>query len=254
MSQGPARFTTSKLEKDLQGCEKGDRHCHSRKRGERAVLPNGKVKVCHRPAGWGTDHAGTGTCRSHLGTARNHNTHAEADQVSMILSKYGEMRDIDPGSALLEEVRRTAGIVAWWERVVQGLDPETLTWGVSETTEEPGAAGESVIKEIRKRASPATALLQYQTERKHLVLVCKAALDAGISQRLIDVFTDVGQTFVSLFERVMEGLDLSAAQAMKVPELMTRELAGLAGDMRLLPGTVEEPEPHGGWKSWKPYP
>jgi hypothetical protein len=215
---------------DLGGCEK--RHCHSRRRDQKAVNPDGSVKVCHRPAGWGTDHVGIGTCKNHLGASRNHQTAADRKAVARVISTYGDPIDIDPGTALLEEVRRTAGHVAWLGRVIGDMDPVSLTWGRAETLERvEGDEAGPVLAEIRSKASVPTILAMYQTERAHLVRVSKAALDAGVSQRLLDVFTEVGTTYVAMFERVMEALDLTAAQAAMVPELMTRELRMIAGEV-----------------------
>lgn len=226
-------------ETDLEGCEKGPAHCHGRRRGIEAYTEAGYQRVCHRAAGHGTDHKGFGVCNLHGGSTAAGRKHAQKLRVAALLATlttYGDPVSIDPAQALLDEVQRTAGHVQWLGMCVAQLDPDELTWGKTSETEIPGSShpdgtelASAVVTEIKRSASPATILSMYQAERKHLVFVSKAALDAGASARLVEVFSEVGTTFVNMINRVMDQLELSPEQAAKLPALMTGELAAIRG-------------------------
>src|SRR5260221_8866784 len=98
---------------DLEGCTKGARHCHGRRRSGERLTEAGAVKVCHNPAGWKTTHPGFGRCKFHGGSAPSGIKAAERSMVAETLGTYGGPIDIDPAQALLTQVRRTAGHVQW---------------------------------------------------------------------------------------------------------------------------------------------
>src|SRR5438445_284324 len=102
-----------------------DPKCGSRKR-------DGSGDTCALPAGWGTDHVGIGKCRLHGGKTRTHQVAAQAEMVRQAVVTYGLPREVDPSQALLEEVHRTAGHVAWLAAKVAQLDEADLFWGVTE--------------------------------------------------------------------------------------------------------------------------
>src|SRR5260221_293017 len=213
---------------DLEGCTKGARHCHGRRRSGERLTEAGAVKVCHNPAGWKTTHPGFGRCKFHGGSAPSGIKAAERSMVAETLVTYGGPIDIDPAQALLTEVRRTAGNVEWLGRILAALPPEELTFGTYEVTDKPvpdpdGSVG-MVAEEIKRRAGAHMIVQLYQQERKHLVMVAKAAIDAGASQRMVDMFTEVGSAYISMIERVLDGLDLTPTQVARVPMLLTGEL------------------------------
>jgi hypothetical protein len=215
---------------DLEGCERGDYHCHGRRRGPDRLTPEGNQRVCHVRAGRGTNHLGIGVCKNHGGATRFQQTRADRIKVAASLATYGGPVDIDPAQALLTEVRRTAGHVEWLGRVLAAMPAEALTWGRYEVVDKPAAVPAPdgsvamVAEEIKSRAGANMVLQLYQQERKHLVLVAKAAIDAGASQRMVDMFTSVGAAYINMIERILDGLDLSEAQAARVPTLITGEL------------------------------
>lgn len=216
------------LPTDLEGCAKGDRHCHGKRRGPEKLTPEGRHRLCHLPAGHGTDHPGFGTCKRHGGSTRQSRLAAERQAVSGLLATYGEPIDVDPAQALLSEVQRTAGHVEWLGRILAALPPEELTFGRAEVVSRPAPSGDGsvymVAEEIKARAGAHQIVQLYQAERKHLVFVSKAAIDAGASMRMVEMFTEVGAAYVSMIERVLDALELSPAQAARVPQLLTGEL------------------------------
>ena len=73
-------------------------------------------------------------------------------------STYGKPLDVDPSTALLMEVHRSAGHVAWLNDAVS-TQPDVRTHEAQ------------VLVEL------------YRREREHLVRVCRGALDVGVAER-----------------------------------------------------------------------
>ena len=91
--------------------------------------------TCTRPAGWGTDHAGSGRCKLHGGCAPSGRIAAMNEAARQAVETYGLPRDISPTDALLEEVRYSAGHVAWLRAKVAEIEADDLVWGVTEETD-----------------------------------------------------------------------------------------------------------------------
>jgi len=77
---------------------------------------------CKKARGWGTGHVGFGRCRLHGGLSPSGIKAAGVQQARLAVRAYGLPREVDPHSALLEELHRTAGHVAWLGSQVAGLD------------------------------------------------------------------------------------------------------------------------------------
>jgi len=142
---------------------------------------NRQGQPCDLKAGWGTDHVGTGNCRKHGGNTPNGRRSAEKQIAREAVQTLGLPREIDPHDALLEEVYRTAGHVAWLGEVVAGIERESLVHGVVKTVQD--ARGGSV----EMRAAVNVWVRLYQDERDRLVRVAKAAVDAGVAERQVEI-------------------------------------------------------------------
>lgn len=151
--------------------------------------------------------AGDRRCAGHWGTGRGYAARrirnlaarvAERENdmkhdFSRDLAKYGPPIVVDPGVALLGEVHRTAGHVAYLERRVRELEESELVWSkVMESREEgqvPGGGGggggtiDVLRTEHRQEINKWWQL--YMSERKHLAQVSLAALKAGIEERRV---------------------------------------------------------------------
>lgn len=225
---------------DLEGCE--ENHCHGRKR-------DGTGKACHQPAGWGTDHAtnndgpGVGNCKLHGGSTRNARTAGRAAKARLAIERFGGSLDIDPATALLQEVQRSAATVAFIQMRVLELDDDQIVWGVVEETDKPptyGAGGEQTGggTEVKRKAQPNAWVILYQQERDRLARVCKAALDAGATKTLVEVYQQTASTYVQVLGRVLDkvilGLDLSDDLRTRALELVQpafeEELNGIGGE------------------------
>src|SRR5260221_239026 len=124
---------------DLEGCTKGARHCHGRRRSGERLTEAGAVKVCHNPAGWKTTHPGFGRCKFHGGSAPSGIKAAERSMVAETLVTYGGPIDIDPAQALLTEVRRPAGHVEWLRRILAAPPPREVDLRAYRGAGKPGS-------------------------------------------------------------------------------------------------------------------
>lgn len=145
------------------------------------------------------------------------------------VAAYGLPREVDPGQALLEEVHRTAGHVAWLGRVVAALDAGSLVWGVAEEIERPAGDSSPGGTEVKRKAAPAVWLEIYQTERKHLAAVSKAAIDAGVSERMVAAYEQLAASFVQAIEQVLDEIGLTVEQRRRVPAVLESRLRAIAG-------------------------
>jgi hypothetical protein len=181
-----------------------------------------KDGTCEQPAGWGTEHQGTGRCKLHGGCAPSSNVAAMVAQASEAVVTYGLPRDISPTDALLEEVRYSAGHVAWLREKVRELEDEDLVWGKTEEVDRVG--GEFPGTDTTHAAKPNVWLELYYRERKHLVDVTKAAISVGIEERRVRLAEAQGQLVAEVIRRILGRLDLSPGQSALVPKVVSEEL------------------------------
>jgi hypothetical protein len=86
---------------------------------------------------------------------------------------------VEPHEALLEEVHRAAGHVAWLGEVVGQLERSQVVHGITRTVQLPDGS-----RTVEARAAINIWVKLYQEERDRLVRVAKAAIDAGVEERL----------------------------------------------------------------------
>lgn len=159
--------------------------------------------ACKKPAGWGTPYK-TGRCRLHGGGTPTHLAAARAEQARRDVVTYGLPRDIDPAAALLEEVHRTAGHVAWLAAKIRELSESELTWGITQETEKTATLIPGT--DTKTAARPNVWLDLYHRERAHLVKVSKAAIDAGVSERLVRLAEKQGMALAEIIRRSADAL------------------------------------------------
>lgn len=174
---------------------------------------------CTLAAGWGTEHPGYGPCKHHFGATPMGRKGAAYDMAGELMVFYGQPLDTNPIDALLDEVRRTAGHVAY---LGQGISQFKLKMAVS------GAAAEL----------PPEAdgwLRMYQSERAHLVRVSEACLRAGIEERLVQIAEHQGAKLADAVEQILNELNLTPGQLARVPDVVPRVLQQLVtGPPKLL--------------------
>lgn len=171
-----------------------------------AVKPNGVP--CGLPAGYRTAHPGSGKCFHHFGSTETGKVTAAKELAKRERSSFADaITETDPISALLQEVSRTAGHVAW-------LQEKLSIWSM-DTTEEIPANQEQWTR-------------VYQYERMHLVRTAKIAIDAGVAQKQVALAEAQGQMLANAVNAILEGLDLSPAQRVLVPSLVPQVLRAVA--------------------------
>lgn len=154
---------------------------------------------------------------------------AEERNARKAVETYGLKLDIDPVTALLDEVQWTAGHVAWLRTKVQELEEATLVWGETERVDK--GATEFTGQDITEAAAPNIWLQLYQKERSHLVNVCKAAISAGIEERRVRLAERQGDVIVSVLQKIFGDLNLTEEQLALVPQIVPirlREAMALA--------------------------
>lgn len=170
---------------------------------------------------------GLDKCATHCGLSKaERQRRAErflADQEARkAVDTYGLPRDISPTDALLEEVRFTAGHVAWLRQRVSELAPDALTWGTREVVDKQ--ATEFTGTDTTEAAAVNVWLELYYRERKHLVDVCKAAISVGIEERYVRLAEAQGAIVAEVIRRILSRLGLSDEQSALVPFVVPEEL------------------------------
>lgn len=217
---------------EVHVASKGRRGCagHSKKTG----------KPCRKAPVIGAE-----VCTSHGGAAKQVRAAAarrrEAQAAKEAVATLGLPVDISPTEALLEEVRWTAGHVYWLRRKVQELDEaaglvnehgdqiinpgerHALTWGTTKV--KTGGEDSGTTQE----AKPSIWYALYENERKHLVVVCTAALRAGVEERRVRLAEQQGDLVATAIRRILDALNLTPAQQQLVGQVVPRELRAIAG-------------------------
>lgn len=143
------------------------------------------------------------------------------------METYGLPLDVSPGDALLDEVRYTAGHVAWLREKVRELEDRDLVWGMTEQVDK--RASEFAGVDTTEAAKPNVWVELYMRERKHLVDVAKAAIAAGIEERKVRLAEQQGALVAAVIRGVLADLELTPGQKERVAEVVPRRLRALAG-------------------------
>lgn len=195
------------------------RWCEEHQRWE-CVKPRSRNRgTCHGSAVTGHD-----ACRMHLGEKAAPviaEAKAEAAALQAVIT-YGLPRDISPTDALLEEVRYSAGHVAWLREKVAELEAKDLVWGVTEETDK--SATEFAGTDTTRAAAVNVWLDLYFRERKHLLDLTKTAITVGIEERRVKLAEAQGSLLNGVIRRILGRLSLSAEQSALLPLVVPEEL------------------------------
>jgi hypothetical protein len=181
--------------------------------------------VSPRKSGRGECHghhlvSGTDKCRMHLG-AKAQDAIAE-ERARQAVITYGLPRDISPTDALLEEVRYSAGHVAWLREKVAEIEENDLVWGMTEQAEK--SATEFAGTDTTYAAKPNVWLDLYFRERKHLLDLTKTAISVGIEERRVKLAEAQGSLLNEVIKRILGRLSLSPEQSKLLPLVVPEEL------------------------------
>lgn len=143
------------------------------------------------------------------------------EKAAKAMRLFAEPVDIDPARALVELVQWTAGEVAYWREQVRALaeaDPEKLTWGMTRLKEGGDDRG------LTLEAKPNVSYLMLTDAQDRLAKYAAAALKAGVEERRVKLAEDQGALVAQVIRAILDQLDLSPAQAAKVPEVVPTQL------------------------------
>lgn len=131
---------------------------------------------------------------------------AQIAQAAKEVERYGLPVTTDPHTALMEELERTAGHVAWLRMKVDKeaeQDENALV----------GPVGQSGPSESGGHHHPAYEpnvwLKLYQAERKHLVDVSKACIVAGIAERRVRLAEEHGALLAEVIKGILSELGVA---------------------------------------------
>lgn len=176
--------------------------------GEKCGANKNKTKgggQCQLPAGWGTVHPGWGRCKFHAGNTHSGRVTAARQQMRAGAAFFGRPIETTPEEALLGEVKRSAGHVAYLEEQIQTAEFD----------------GEDDREKTRQIAVLRTL---YRNERKHLVMVCQTALHAGIQERAVQVAERWGADLANMIGAVLDEIGLDDDQRLRAPDILRRHL------------------------------
>lgn len=153
----------------------------------------------------------------------------EQRQAVLAAESFGLPREVDPHTALLEELHRTAGAVQWLSAVVADIDRDALVWGrVKETHGTQLEKGTD--NGVTFQAGPNAFVALWQSERKHLTDVARECIKAGIEERRVRLAESAGQQLASVVRAVLDRLELTDAQRVLALAVVPEEFRRL-GDV-----------------------
>lgn len=174
---------------------------------------------CTKAAGWGTDHVGYGACKLHGGSTPKHQLAVQKVMAGEAVEMYGLPRDVAPMEALLEELQRTAGHVAWLGSVVAALEAGEIVGVVGEE-----GLDQRTMTVHHPEAAPSVWLKLYQGERKHLTDVAATCIKCGIAERQVQLAEQQGQMLAEVITAILRDLKVPAAKAKPI---VRKHLMGL---------------------------
>jgi hypothetical protein len=159
---------------------------------------------------------GCTVCGSHGGKAPQ--VRAAAEQRMKVaaaekaVARYGLAVEVDPIPALLQELHRSAGAVAWLNTILADANEGDLT----QQSRVTGSAVPSALWEI------------YTRERAHFAKVAKDCASAGIEERRVQFIEEQGRQIADVIRRIVVGLGLDPGDE-EVRGVVRRELTVIDG-------------------------
>lgn len=195
------------LPRELRG-----RKCGAKCKPREGDAP-GTVRYCSQAAGWKTTHPGYGNCKFHGGSTAAGIMFAERQRAELAVVTFGLPIDVTPQDALLQEVHRCAGTVAYLQDVVRTLGQDQLK---QRTFDNKGLSWEK----------PAVWVDMYQAERAALVRVSAEAIKCGVAERAVALAEAQGQMLATVIKAIL--LELGVANDPRAPEIVGRNLRAVS--------------------------
>ena len=163
---------------------------------------------------------GATVCGTHGGSAPQVRDAArrrtEDAKAAAAVATYGLPVDVEPHEALLTEVRRTAGHVAWLGQIVEDLEERTLTHGITRTVQKADGS-----RDVTAEAAVNVWVRLYQDERDRLVRVARAAIECGVAERQVRIVEEQATQLARVVSAILSDLghDLEDEGVRKVVRL-----------------------------------
>lgn len=185
--------------------------------------------LCMQDAGWGTAHVGYGPCKLHGGNLPPVTQHYILIMEKEHMATFGDPIEIDPHTAVLQTVHRTAGHVAWLHSKIQEL---------------ADVEGDMTLQQYTAMGIKASVWVEmYERERMMLLRASKAAVDMGVSERQVQLAEEQGHMIAMVLQRFLDSqvLALTPAQRAVAPKVIRELLSAVPQQPK--PGDVIRPLP-----------
>jgi hypothetical protein len=128
---------------------------------------------------------------------------------------YGDPIDIDPHTALMMEVQRTAGHVEWLRQLVNDIHEASADKKIDV----------ALVQYTPLGIQPSVWIQMYNDERRHLIRVCEAAIKAGVAERTVQIAQDQAKMLALVLKSFLldNRMDFTPAQRILAPTII-REL------------------------------
>lgn len=169
--------------------------CGAKRKPREGDVP-GQEYFCTLAAGHGTNHKGFGACKFHGGNTPTHELKAQKERAREAVRTFGLPIDLDPQEALLQELHRTAGVVAYLEALIAEFESQ------DDLVQHDSVGGRGT-----KRV-PAVWVQMYQAERGHLVRVAAEAHKCGVAERQVQIAEVLAVQFSQILKAILEELEV----------------------------------------------
>lgn len=156
----------------------------------------------------------------------------EERKALLALETFGLPRTVDPHTALLEELHRTAGAVDWLGAVVADIEQRKLVWG--RTRESSGEDSGTTTW----GAGPNAYVELWHRERKHLLDVARICIAVGIEERRVRMAEAAGQQLAGVVRAVLDRLELTDEQRVLALGVVPEEFRRLSDSAQVVQGEV----------------
>lgn len=181
-----------------------------------AKKTDGSGKTCVLVAGFGTDHLGWGKCKWHGGNSRSLRVAAAREEAKALVERLRILSpvEIEPADALLQEVHRSASVVAFLDQAIR---------------EEVGDSNMDLITMTEQGWRPRAFMDVWTEQRAHLAKVAKMALDAGVAERQVKLAEEQGAMLANVIRAIFTDPELGATAAQKAafPAVARRHLLAI---------------------------
>lgn len=119
---------------------------------------------------------------------------------------YGLPVEISPVDALIQELHRTQGHVAWLAEKVRAIANEKdMIWEVAEQTSRAGGTPEGTFDETKYSSAENGWIRMYTRERTHLVHVANTISKLGIAEAYVRVAAQQAAMFEGALIKILDG-------------------------------------------------